>query len=50
VRSRITDLIELLALCLIVTGIALIWIPAAFIAAGLGLVLVSTSIERRGRL
>lgn len=33
----LTTVLELLALALIVTGVALIWIPAAFIAAGVGL-------------
>lgn len=48
-RSRLTDLLELLAIALIVTGVALVWLPAALVVAGVGLLLVSASIERRAR-
>lgn len=36
-REIVTTLLELIALALIVVGVALIYIPAAFIAAGAGL-------------
>ncbi len=48
-RSRLTDALELLALILIVTGVALISIPAAFIVAGVGLLALSYSVEKRRR-
>lgn len=41
VKSIITTALELAGLALIVTGVALIWLPAAFIVAGVGLVGVS---------
>lgn len=35
------DLLAVLALALVATGVALIWVPAAFIVAGLGLGLIA---------
>lgn len=41
----VTTILELLGLALIVTGVALIFIPAALIVAGAGLVWISKQVS-----
>lgn len=40
-KDIITTALELVALALVVTGVALMFVPAAFVVAGVGLVGVS---------
>lgn len=42
-RDLVTGIAELVGLVLIVTGVALIYPPAAFIVAGVGLLLLSVA-------
>ena len=41
-----TTVLELVGLSLIVAGVALIYVPAAFIVAGAGLILISGRVTR----
>jgi hypothetical protein len=43
----LTTLIELLGFACLIAGLALIYVPAAFIAAGLGLILISWAVAPR---
>jgi len=45
-REAATTLLEIVGIAAVVTGVALIFIPAAFITAGLGAVLLSWSLNR----
>ncbi len=40
-RKLVTTALDLAGAGLIVAGIALVWVPAAFVAAGVGLLLIS---------
>lgn len=40
-HKLMTTALDLVGAGLIVTGIALVWVPAAFIAGGVGLLLIS---------
>ena len=45
-KPAITTALEVVGLALITTGIALVWVPGAFIAAGIGFIALSYLIER----
>lgn len=40
-RKQLTTALDVAGAALIVAGIALVWVPAAFIVAGAGLLLIS---------
>ncbi len=44
-----TTVLELLGIAALVAGVAMIYVPAAFIVGGLALVVMSFLIERGGR-
>lgn len=43
----LSTLLEATGFCLVVAGVFLIWLPAALIVAGSGLVLAALALERR---
>lgn len=45
-REKITTAIEILGAALIVGGIALVWVPAAVMAAGAALIALSAWVSR----
>jgi hypothetical protein len=48
-KPAVTTALEVVALALVTVGVALIYLPAGFIVAGVGLFLLSYLIERSRR-
>lgn len=44
--KKITTALELVGVAAIITGVALVWVPAAFIVGGLGLFALSWALTR----